>query len=79
MTGQYKWTIGVCITVHIGERGQFTDVQICEQRVNKPYAWLMVYSTTDYSLYGGKWVWCFWSFCIFSLFETLNNAFEVHI
>ena len=34
---QYKWTIGVCITVQIGERGKFTDVQIGErgkQRVN---------------------------------------------
>ena len=32
-----KWTIGVCITVQIGERGIFTDVQIGErgkQRVN---------------------------------------------
>ena len=34
---QYKWTIGVCITVQIDERGNFTDVQIGErgkQRVN---------------------------------------------
>ena len=28
---QYKWTIGVCITVQIGERGNFTDVQIGER------------------------------------------------
>ena len=36
---QYKWTIGVCITVQIGERGIFTDVQIGEggkQRVKGP-------------------------------------------
>ena len=35
---QHEWTIGVCITVQIGERGTFTDVQIGErgkQRVNK--------------------------------------------
>ena len=35
---QYEWTIGVCITVQIGERGTFTDVQIGErgkQRVNE--------------------------------------------
>ena len=35
---QYEWTIGVCITLQIGERGTFTDVQIGErgkQRVNK--------------------------------------------
>ena len=34
---QYEWTIGVCITVQIGERGTCTDVQIGErgkQRVN---------------------------------------------
>ena len=34
---QYEWTIGVWITVQIGERGKFTDVQIGErgkQRVN---------------------------------------------
>ena len=34
---QYEWTIGVCITVQIGKRGTFTDVQIGEcgkQRVN---------------------------------------------
>ena len=28
---QYEWTIGVCITVQIGERGNFTDVQIGER------------------------------------------------
>ena len=28
---QYEWTIGVCITVQIGERGTFTDVQIGER------------------------------------------------
>ena len=28
---QYEWTIGVCITVRIGERGKFTDVQIGER------------------------------------------------
>ena len=33
---QYERTIGVCITVQIGERGEFTDVQIGEQRVNLP-------------------------------------------
>ena len=27
---QYEWTIGVCITVQIGECGTFTDVQIGE-------------------------------------------------
>ena len=27
---QYEWTIGVCITLQIGERGNFTDVQIGE-------------------------------------------------
>ena len=35
---QYEWTIGMCITVQIGERGTFTDVQIGEcgkQRVNR--------------------------------------------
>ena len=35
---QYTWTIGMCITVQIGERGKFTDVQIGErgkQRVNQ--------------------------------------------
>ena len=34
---QYEWTLGVCIIVQIGERGNFTDVQIGErgkQRVN---------------------------------------------
>ena len=34
---QYEWTIGVCITVQIGECGNFMDVQIGErgtQRVN---------------------------------------------
>ena len=34
---QYEWTIGMHITVQIGERGIFTDVQIGErgkQRVN---------------------------------------------
>ena len=34
---QYEWTIGVCISVQIGECGDFTDVQIGEygkQRVN---------------------------------------------
>ena len=34
---QYEWTIGVCVTVQIGERGAFTDMQIGErgkQRVN---------------------------------------------
>ena len=37
---QYKWTIGVCITVQIGERGKFMDVQIAErskQRVKGVY------------------------------------------
>ena len=36
---QYEWTIGVCITVQIGERGTFMDVQIGErgkQRVKGP-------------------------------------------
>ena len=36
-TEQYEWTVGVFITVQIGERGTFTDVQIDEcgkQRVN---------------------------------------------
>ena len=28
---QYEWTIGVCITVQIGERGTCTDVQIGER------------------------------------------------
>ena len=28
---QYEWTIGVCITVQIGELGKFTDVQIGER------------------------------------------------
>ena len=28
---QYEWTIGVCITVQIGECGIFTDVQISER------------------------------------------------
>ena len=28
---QYKWTIGVWITVQIGERGKFTDMQIGER------------------------------------------------
>ena len=35
---QYEWTIGVRITVQIGERGIFKDVQIGErgkQRVNR--------------------------------------------
>ena len=35
---QYEWTIAVCITVQIGERGIFMDVQIGErgkQRVKK--------------------------------------------
>ena len=34
---QYEWTIGVCITVQIGERGTCTNMQIGErgkQRVN---------------------------------------------
>ena len=34
---QYKWTVGVCITVQNGKRGNFMDVQIGErgkQRVN---------------------------------------------
>ena len=38
---QYKWTIGMCITVQIGERGNFTDVQIGErgkQRVKSRHA-----------------------------------------
>ena len=43
---QYEWTIGVCITVQIGERGNFTDVQIGErgkQRVkqNTKHCFLM--------------------------------------
>ena len=28
---QYEWTIGVCITVQIGERGNYTDVRIGER------------------------------------------------
>ena len=28
---QYEWTIGVCITVQIGECGTFMDVQIGER------------------------------------------------
>ena len=28
---QYEWTLGVCITVQIGERGIFMDVQIGER------------------------------------------------
>ena len=27
---QYEWTMGMCITLQIGERGIFTDVQIGE-------------------------------------------------
>ena len=37
---QYEWTVGVRITVQIGERGIFTDVQIGErgkQRVNDAF------------------------------------------
>ena len=34
---QYEWTIGMCtcITVQIGERGTFTDVQIGERGKQK--------------------------------------------
>ena len=28
---QYEWTKSVCITVQIGKRGKFTDVQIGER------------------------------------------------
>ena len=35
----------------------------------------MVYSNT--TVYGGKWVWYFWSLAYFHFFEALNNAFEV--
>ena len=28
---QYEWTICVCVTVQIGERGNFTDVHIGER------------------------------------------------
>ena len=37
---QYEWTIGMCITVQIGERGTFMDVQIGErgkERVQVPF------------------------------------------
>ena len=48
---QYEWTIGVCITVQIGERGNFTDVQIGErgkQRVNNNQLTYLVHSTFMY-------------------------------
>ena len=39
---QYEWTIGMCITVQIGEHGNFTDVQIGKrgkQRVKVFLSW----------------------------------------
>ena len=49
---QYEWTIGVCITVQIGERGNFTDVQIGErgkQRVNDMSAYVPIVSRITFS------------------------------
>ena len=64
---QYEWTIGVCITVQIGERGKITDdVQIGEcgkQRVKASLKTVL-----------GQWQLPCWKKSKFKLYHAINKV-----